>query len=143
MAGPSFLTPKSVTPSKTTKRFTLDEANRTLPLVSRVVGDIVKTHDHVTALQVSLVTASPKDQPAAQRELDLAVEHLQGYVEELHGIGCQLKDYQTGLVDFIGRHQGHDVCLCWKLGEKHVGYWHETNAGFAGRQPVSTLRETA
>ena len=46
-----------------------------------------------------------------------------------------------GLVDFIGRHQGRDVYLCWKLGEAAIAYWHELQTGFAGRQPVSSLQE--
>src|ERR1700679_89758 len=100
MASSSSMTPKPVSPSRSIRRFTLDEANRTLPLVKRVVGDIVKTHDHVTALQVALVTASAKDQPSAQKQLDQAIEHLQQYVDELQDIGCQIKDYQMGLVDF-------------------------------------------
>ena len=67
---------------------------------------------------------------------------LEDYVNELTEVGCELKDYQVGLIDFTGHHKGHDVCLCWKLGEDEVGFWHEPEAGFAGRQPVATLRET-
>ena len=66
---------------------------------------------------------------------------LHAYVDELTEVGCDLKDYRLGLVDFIGRHEGHDVCLCWKLGEDTISYWHEMNAGYTGRQPVSVLRE--
>jgi hypothetical protein len=142
MAGPQFITPKSVIPSRSAKRFTLAEANRSLPLVSRIVSDVVKTHDQITALQTSLDAAKSKDQQTLQTQLDRAVEHLQNYVDELHEVGCDLKDYQIGLIDFIGRHQGHDVCLCWKLGEETVAYWHEIQTGFAGRQPVSILEET-
>jgi hypothetical protein len=141
MAGPQFITPKSVIPSRSTKRFKLAEANRSLPLVRRIVSDVVKTHDQITTLQTSLDAVKPKEQPALQSQLDRAVEHLQGYVEELHEIGCDLKDYQMGLIDFIGRHRGHDVCLCWKLGEDNIAYWHEIQTGFAGRQPVSILEE--
>jgi hypothetical protein len=141
MAGPQFITPKPVSPSLAGKRFSLAEANRTLPLVRRVVGDIVKTHEQVTQMQAAVSAASAKDQPVLQSRLDLAIEHLQAYVDELHEIGCDLKDYQMGLVDFIGRHQGRDVCLCWKFGEDSVAYWHEMQTGFAGRQPVSTLEE--
>jgi hypothetical protein len=141
MAGPQFITPKSVKPSRSAKRFTLAEANRSLPLVRRIVSDVVKTHDQITALQTSLDAAKAKDQPTLQTQLDRAVEHLQNYVDELHEVGCDLKDYQMGLIDFIGRHQGHDVCLCWKLGEESVAYWHEIQTGFAGRQPVSILEE--
>src|SRR5580700_1530463 len=141
MAGPRFTTPKSVSPSRSPKKFKLAEANRSLPLVRRVVTDIVKTHERITTLQASLESAKHKDQPPFQLQLDRQVEHLQNYVDELHEIGCDLKDYQMGLVDFIGRHRGHDVCLCWKLGEETIAYWHEIQTGFAGRQPVSVLEE--
>jgi hypothetical protein len=130
-----------VSPSRSPKRFTVAEANRSLPLVRRIVTDIVKSHEKVAALHASLESAKSKDQTAAQTILDREVEHLQAYVDELREVGCDLKDYQTGLVDFIGRHQGHDVCLCWKLGEERIGYWHEVQTGFAGRQPVSVLEE--
>ncbi len=141
MAGPQFLTPKPVHPSRATKRFTLLEANRTLPLVKRVVADVVKFHEQVTELAMKRESAASKDQAALQKQLDGAGEHLQSYVDELRTIGCDLKDYQIGLVDFIGRHQGRDVCLCWKLGEDQIAYWHETTTGFAGRQPISILEE--
>jgi len=141
MAGPQFITPKSVSPSRSAKRFKLAEANRSLPLVRRIVSDIVKTHDQITTLQTNLESAKAKDQPALQTSIDRAVEHLQNYVEELHEVGCDLKDYQIGLVDFLGRHRGHDVCLCWKLGEEKIGFWHEIQTGVAGRQPVSVLEE--
>jgi hypothetical protein len=141
MAGPQFLTPRPVSLSTPAKRFTLAQANRALPLVRRIVQDIVKTHEKISNLQAALAAAKPKDQPKLQTEVDQSVEILQNYVEELHEVGVDLKDYQMGLVDFIGRHQGHDVCLCWKLGEEQIGYWHELHIGFAGRQPVSLLQE--
>jgi len=109
--------------------------------LASVVTDIVKTHERITTLQASLESAKHKDQPPFQLQLDRQVEHLQNYVDELHEIGCDLKDYQMGLVDFIGRHRGHDVCLCWKLGEETIAHWHEIQTGFAGRQPVSVLEE--
>jgi len=141
MAGSQFAIPKSLSPSRSHKRFKLSEANRALPLVSRIVGDIVRMHDQVTQLQSALTAAKQKDQSERQRELDQAIELLQNYVDELHEVGCELKDYQTGLVDFLGRHRGHDVCLCWKLGEERILYWHEIQSGFAGRQAVTILEE--
>ena len=146
MAGPSSFVPSPVTPSKTKRRFRLDEANRTLPLVSRIVRDIVACHQKITQLQQAQGTTGAKQQkqPAkpAPPELTAAVDRLQGFVDELTSIGVELKDYQSGLIDFIGRHQGRDVYLCWKLGETTVGFWHELHTGFAGRQPVSTLEES-
>jgi hypothetical protein len=141
MAGPQFLTPRPVSLSTPAKRFTLAQANRALPLVRRIVQDIVKTHEKVAALQAELAATKSKEQPKLQTELDRHVEQLQAYVDELHEIGVDIKDYQMGLVDFIGRHQGHDVCLCWKLGEDQIAFWHELQTGFAGRQPTSQLQE--
>jgi hypothetical protein len=141
MAGPQFLTPKPVSPSRPGKTFTLAEANRSLPLVRRIVSDIVKAHSLVANLQSQLTGAPLKDQPAIQKDLDRAIQNLQSYIDELHDVGVDLKDYQMGLVDFRGRHQGHDVCLCWKLGEEKVAYWHDMHTGFAGRQPVTLLEE--
>ena len=84
-----------------------------------------------------------KETNAAQRDLDASIDRLEQLVDELSGVGVELKDYETGLVDFVGRHDGRDVYLCWKLGEERITHWHELNAGFAGRKPVSTLREKA
>jgi hypothetical protein len=143
MAGPQFSVPPRVTPSRPKRRFTLAEANRTLPLVCRIVSDITREHQKVTGLQEQLqhLSASAKARPQVEKDLEAGSERVSSLVEELTQIGCQIKDLQTGLVDFIGRHQGRDVCLCWKLGEAQVAHWHELDAGAAGRQPVSTLRE--
>jgi len=83
MAGSSSMTPKSVTPSRSVKKFTIDEANRTLPLLKRIVGDIVKSHQRISELETALAGASPKTAPIAQAEMDHVMEKFQGYVEEL------------------------------------------------------------
>ena len=148
MPGPQFFTPRSVRPSRPKRRFTLAEANKTLPLVKRIVGDIVRAHGEAMKCQQQLEklagtrdAKNSKDQQQIQSRLESAMTRLEDYVDELTEVGCDLKDYQLGLIDFTGRHNGHDICLCWKLGEAEVGYWHEHDAGFVGRQPVATLRE--
>jgi len=143
MAGPQFFTPPIATPPKSKRRFTLAQANKPLPLVSRIVSDIVAAHTAATTLQLRLETLkTSREQNKAEKELEEKLDRLQNLVDELGEVGCELKDYQSGLVDFTGRHQGRDVCLCWKLGEGTVGYWHELQTGFAGRKPVSELRES-
>jgi hypothetical protein len=120
----------------------LNEANKSLPLVKRVVADIVHTHAEASKLQQQIERGAPKGELASiQDRLEQAMHRLEDYVDELAEIGCDLKDYQMGLIDFTGRHQGRDVCLCWKLGEEKIAYWHELESGFAGRKPVSLLRE--
>ena len=132
MPGHQFLKPEPAPAARPVRHFTLEEANKTLPLVKRIVADIVHNHTEVTRLQAQLETAGA----AAQDQLAKSLEHLQDYVEELTEIGCELKDYRLGLIDFIGRHEGRDVCLCWKLGEDRITHWHEIDAGYSGRQPI-------
>ena len=141
MRGPQSASPESSPTVRAKRRFTLAQANQALPLVRRIVADIVRTHADALALQNRIARLPVKEQPATQAQLDKHLERLEDFVDELTEIGCELKDYTLGLIDFIGRHQGRDVYLCWKLGEDHIGYWHELTAGAAGRQPVGTLRE--
>jgi len=125
-------------------RFTVDQANSALPLVRRIVRDIVNSHEQAAQLQAKLDEApTSRDAAAAQSQLEVTLRRLEEYVDELRELGIELKDYQTGLVDFPSRHLGRDIWLCWKLGEEKVEYWHELHAGFAGRQPVSALRDSA
>lgn len=132
--------PPSVSPSRTIKRFSLAQANKSLPLVRRIVADIVTCHDQATQIQ-SQLESQPSEQKQLEKQLEGKLERLQSLVEELTEVGVELKDYQMGLVDFIGQHKGRDVYLCWKLGEEQVTHWHEINSGYSGRQPVSTLEE--
>ncbi|HZZ41660.1 MAG TPA: DUF2203 domain-containing protein [Tepidisphaeraceae bacterium] len=144
MAGSQSASPRPVSPSRPKRRFTLAQANKSLALVSRIVSDIVHTHQSVTELHEKLETTKvAREQKPLQDRLESENRHLQEYVDELADVGCELKDFQTGLVDFIGRHQGRDVYLCWKLGETEIQYWHELHTGFAGRQTVSSLEESA
>ncbi|HYO08623.1 MAG TPA: DUF2203 domain-containing protein [Tepidisphaeraceae bacterium] len=146
MAAPSSSSssskPQRATASQPARKFSLEQANRALPLVKRIVADIVRTHALASSYREALErTSGTKETAAVQRELDGSIDRLQDLVDELSDVGVELKDYETGLVDFVGRHDGRDVYLCWKLGEERITHWHEINAGFAGRKPVSTLRE--
>jgi hypothetical protein len=144
MPGPSFSTPRSVKASVPKKRFTVVQANKTLPLVKRIVTDVVKTHEQALVLQNQLESVEDtKETNAVQGELNRTLEHLNAFVAELTEIGCEVKDYKSGLIDFVGQHQGRDVYLCWRLGEDKIHFWHELTAGFAGRKPIATLIERA
>jgi hypothetical protein len=127
------------------QRFTVEQANRTLPLVRRIVEDIVDQHRRwrETIVELDLVTQTvPLDDQAQRAEeltrkaRDLSRE-LEVYQRELRGLGIQLKDPRLGLIDFPSEIDGRTVLLCWRLGEPEVQFWHEANAGYAGRQPLS------
>ena len=72
----------------------------------------------------------------AQSELERGQERMREYERELQNLGIELKDYFIGLIDFPCRMDGREVYLCWRLGEPEVAYWHELDAGFAGRQKL-------
>lgn len=142
MPGPQSAMPKPVIPSRPRRRFSVEQAGKALPLVSRIAKDIVRVHTAVTELQEQLTEGlTAKQQQRVQEDLVQQSDKLASYLDELQEMGCECKDYATGLIDFIGRHQGREVCLCWKLGEPTIAHWHELSAGFAGRQPIDTLEE--
>lgn len=142
MAKPQFSTSGSVAPAPTRRKFTLAEANRSLPLVKRIVRDVVNVHTECSHLQAS-ITATPRGrkQDELETKLEGKLQKLHDLVEEINLVGCEIKDCSIGLIDYLSRHQGRDVYLCWKLGEEKIHYWHELHSGFAGRQPVSVLQE--
>jgi hypothetical protein len=131
--------------SKDRKLFDLEEANRTLPLVSRIVRDIVDVNSQMRDLHLEAQRCltgggsrggkTGRAEGLQDRLQELGYERAQ-YVEELEDLGIELKDPNLGLVDFPAMLDGRLVCLCWKLGEESITHWHEVNAGFAGRQPV-------
>jgi len=125
--------------------FTVEQANRTLPLVRKIVEDVVQQHRHwrEAILELDLVASSLRADDPGERAtmLERAVQSLareiDGYKRELEDLGIQLKDPRLGLVDFPSEMAGRTVLLCWRLGEPEVQYWHEIDSGYAGRQPLS------
>jgi len=65
-----------------------------------------------------------------------ALDVLRTEVENLSSRGILLRDPEAGLLDFPAEREGRRVFLCWRLGEDHVGFWHEAEAGFTGRRPL-------
>jgi len=131
------------------KYFTIEQANRTLPLVKRVVADLVDEYarwkDNVRRYEVLSAEGTRvenAEQRAVRDEVEQLAERISGYVEELTAVGCVLKGFDDGLIDFYGTRDGRDVFWCWRLGEKRVSHWHEVDAGFAGRRPVDTTPVT-
>lgn len=132
--------------------YTVAEANARLPLVRSILRDVTELaqemkvlHEQVILLQTSgsLDPGQDRELASVARELDLRQAKMNGYEKELKQIGAELKDTYIGLIDFPGMIDGREVCLCFKLGEPAVAYWHETDAGYAGRLPLNTSRGNA
>lgn len=126
--------------------FTLEEANATLPLVKRIVGDITTLYPRwrelVSRYELVAAHARPEwgesaEQVDLRTQIETVAQEMNGYLQELDQVGCVLKGFDEGLVDFYGRLEGRDILWCWKVGEDRIGHWHEIEAGFAGRQPIT------
>ena len=127
------------------KLFTIEQANKTLPLVRKIVEDIVQQHRlwRENLLEFDLVSSSARaDEPDAravelERKAQSMAREIDSYQRELDVLGIELKDRRLGLVDFPSEMAGRHVLLCWRLGEPEVQFWHEVDSGYAGRQPLS------
>lgn len=124
------------------KLFTVKEANSLLPNVRPIVHKIQRAHRRLVTQQTAAKLAAegaehgggglPDGSRYAQLLLDLSVG-----AGELETLGIQLKDYGHGLIDFPSMRDGRVVLLCWKADEgDNIEWWHDVEAGFAGRQPL-------
>lgn len=126
--------------------FTLEEANQSLPYVQRIVRDVVEAYDRwrdgvrdyeVLAAESRSDLGESEKQIALRLHVDDIARQINQYLEELNAVGCVFKGFDGGLVDFYSRLPDREICLCWKLGEPAIGYWHEVDGGFAGRQALA------
>jgi len=124
------------------KLFTIDEANALLPSVRESLRKIQRARRRLGAFRKESKRA------AENAELGgggmeggalyaIALTNFSSEIAELEALGVQLKDFDRGLVDFPSLRDGKVVLLCWQLGEgEEVEWWHEMDAGFAGRTPL-------
>ena len=125
--------------------FTVEEAERTLPLLRRILADLQGEYDvwrealasyEMLAAGSRAETGETPELLASRTAVTDAANRINGFLLELEAIGCLFKGFEAGLVDFYALRDDRLVFLCWKLGEEHITHWHEVEAGFAGRQPI-------
>ena len=129
------------------RHFTPEEANEELRHVRPLVEQLVETRrEHASALgrQEELEHKirgngggiPPAELASATAEVDAVARRLARLVDEIAGHGAQVKDLDSGLIDFPALHNGETVLLCWRLGEDEIAWWHRVEDGFAGRRPL-------
>jgi hypothetical protein len=129
------------------RHFTLEEANALLPWLELQLTKLAPMRDGLVARQEELLAllqqskrngSTSKELPTVetQRAIQRLTQELQDGLREIAALGIIVQDLGRGLVDFPSYREGREVYLCWIRGEKQIAYWHETNAGFAGRQPL-------
>jgi hypothetical protein len=114
------------------KHFTPQEATRTLPLVRRIVEDILAL---ANTMRMDLSTG---EGTIPAEKLDSMREQMKVLFDELEELGCSYRDwsFDKGLVDFPAVIDGQEVLLCWRSDEPEVAYYHDYTSGFAGRKPI-------
>jgi len=123
--------------------FTLEEANSALETIRPMMEEIQKIRQIILATQPETWSAIERSAGnggnPAMSKLVKSFDMLDDLLHHIQRTGVQVKDINTGLLDFPALHDGHEVYLCWQIGERRIEYWHEVDAGFAGRQPIETL----
>lgn len=123
-----------------THYFTVAEANALLPRVKAVISDLLDARQRILDAQPDLWPVLEKaignGGSKKAGELLVEFERIESGVHALSKMGCILKDINSGLVDFPTIRNGREVLLCWRYDEPEVGFWHDAEAGFAGRQPL-------
>lgn len=130
------------------KYFTLEEAQSLLPVLEALLKRGIDAKRSLEAIQEEVQALSRRiflaggmllDVEEAGRRraaLDSHMQQAKDSLSEIEAIGVQVKDLDTGLLDFPCLLDGEVVLLCWKMGEVRIEFWHTLDAGFRGRQPV-------
>ena len=120
--------------------FTVEEANALLPRLKVLLEQMLAARQRIVdgrhTWQPVLEKAQGNGGGAQAKELFLDTNRIQLTLVQINAWGIVIKDVDTGLVDFPHLRNGNEVYLCWRLGEPEVGYWHDIDSGFAGRQPL-------
>jgi|ERR1700719_2541736 len=130
------------------KTFTLEEAQSLVPVLESLLRRAIEAKAAAEAIEQDLQRLAQRvflsggmsvDVVAVGRQrtaMDALIQRAKDAVAEIDAIGVQVKDMETGLLDFPCRIDDEVVLLCWKMGEERITHWHTVEAGFRGRQPL-------
>ncbi|MBZ5576724.1 MAG: DUF2203 domain-containing protein [Acidobacteriia bacterium] len=130
------------------KRFTLEEAERLIPSVDRLLREAIELKSGYASAErcvdsfqerIVMMGGMAVDRAKVREDRDRrdhAAASLRSTIERVQELGCVIKDLDIGLVDFPTLFHGREVYLCWKLGEPSIAFWHGTDEGFAGRKAI-------
>ena len=127
--------------------FTLEEANELVPWLEATFQRLVPAQEELTALQSRLLvlqrqhrsngaSSSQSEVTQVQEEQDRLGQRFEESIREITNQGILVRDVARGLVDFPSIREGREMYLCWIGGEEQIEFWHETDRGFAHRQPL-------
>jgi hypothetical protein len=119
-----------------TRYFTPSEAQKTLPLVKKIVKDILDTTKEMRLIAEDV--DGNIESGDTWNLIQKMVSEVNGFIQELEEIGCLYKDWNftIGLVDFPSVIDGEDVYLCWRSDEDEIKFYHGIEEGYSGRKPI-------
>ena len=116
------------------------EAESLLPRLRLLLTRIIEEWNHIRELNPEVQKARDKAPFDGYSKVGVeyveSVSHLVSLIHQIKDMGVLLKDAHKGLCDFPYMRHGRVVYLCWQLGEDTIGYWHDIETGFAGREPL-------
>jgi hypothetical protein len=121
------------------RHFTRQEANALLPQLTSLLTQLREAKDELTDTEAHevLSEAAPTNGGGDEgRQVGVAFLEVRRLLETVEGAGLVLRDIDRGLVDFPALIDGREVYLCWELGEDEVGFWHDLEGGYGGREPL-------
>ncbi len=130
------------------RTFTLDEAQSLLPVLEALLKRAIESRQAAEEVEAEVATLAQRIYVAGGMRVDVGkVAQLRAEIEkntqrvresvaEIDAIGVQVKDLDSGLLDFPCRLEDEVVLLCWRVGEAAIEHWHTMDSGFSGRQPV-------
>jgi len=119
------------------RHYTLEEATELLPRVARLVERIRAARNRLGDREAreALSEAGPTNGGGSPgRTVSEGFLELRDSMTELRELEVVLRDLDRGLLDFPSLRAGREIYLCWLEGEDTIGFWHEPEAGFAGRR---------
>jgi len=123
--------------------FTVEQANRSLVLLKRIVADVILSYRELYELQEALEAAEAGNRQTHmafyQGRLRASVGKLQQCLDELGEMGVEIRDWSLGVVDFPAHAGEREVYLCWQFGEPRVMFWHKMQDGDEGRKPIESF----
>jgi hypothetical protein len=120
--------------------FTLEEANAALNVIKPLIEEILTIRQHILDQREEvwpvIQRAAGNGGSQSASKLAIEFERVDALVHQIQATGVIVKDLNMGLLDFPHLKEGREVYLCWKHGEEGIAFWHEIEAGYAGRQPI-------
>lgn len=120
--------------------FNLERANQVLAQIRPMIAELLQ-------LRQEILKKQPQAWPVVEKSagngggkmasvLVQDFNRIDSLVKAVSASGAILKDINSGMVDFLALREGREVYLCWRFDEPEIQYWHDLEAGFAGRQPI-------